>query len=163
MNTRVLLGGRVTWCRQRSRSATDEGACHGKDTRSRTKPPPAPILGTTRIPMESKTASLSIWAEPHVKNMFFWKPIAILYARMKALVPRSSGLIGSEVVRPGEVCKFGGGRTNSASILESIAPIDEFPIRYIRDVGKFQQHYPNWHLPKSLARILEDMVKPEAS
>jgi CDP-paratose 2-epimerase len=78
--------------------------------------------------------------------------------------------------RAGEVYNLGGGRENSASILECIAKIEALTgkkishtytdraragdhICYISDLGKFQSHYPDWKLSHSLDRILEKMVR----
>jgi CDP-paratose 2-epimerase len=78
--------------------------------------------------------------------------------------------------RPGEVYNLGGGRQNSASILECIEKIEgllgarvswkyvEPPrsgdhICYISDLTKFQSHYPNWKIRLSLDEILEKIVR----
>jgi CDP-paratose 2-epimerase len=78
--------------------------------------------------------------------------------------------------RPGEVYNLGGGRENSASILECIQKIETLTgkkiahtyldqarvgdhICYISDLGKFKSHYPNWRISHSLDRILEKMVR----
>jgi len=78
--------------------------------------------------------------------------------------------------RPGEVYNLGGGRQNSASILECIAKIEallgtKMPrkysdtaragdhICYISDLSKFRSHYPNWRLTCSLDQILEKMAR----
>ena len=78
--------------------------------------------------------------------------------------------------RPGEVYNLGGGRANSASVLESIASLEELTgkklkveyseqarkgdhICYISDLGKFQAHYPDWRLSRSLDQILEELVR----
>jgi CDP-paratose 2-epimerase len=80
--------------------------------------------------------------------------------------------------RPGEVYNLGGGRENSASILECIAKIEallgkkvnwsyeEKPrsgdhICYISDLTKLKNHYPDWKLTRSLDQILEKMVRTE--
>lgn len=77
--------------------------------------------------------------------------------------------------RPGEVYNLGGGRPNGASVLECIQKIeqllgkkvatqyDEKPrtgdhICYMSDLRKFQAHYPDWRLTKSLDQILEGMA-----
>jgi len=77
--------------------------------------------------------------------------------------------------RPGEVYNLGGGRANSASILECIAKVEALTHRklgwrydeaarkgdhicYISDLARFRSHYPNWKLNWSLDRILERMV-----
>ncbi|MFN2376284.1 MAG: NAD-dependent epimerase/dehydratase family protein [Candidatus Binatia bacterium] len=78
--------------------------------------------------------------------------------------------------RPGEVYNLGGGRENSASVIESIAAIDALVghpletryhdearkgdhICYISDLAKFRSHYPSWRLTRSLDHILEEMVE----
>lgn len=78
--------------------------------------------------------------------------------------------------RPGEVYNLGGGRDNSASVLESIAAVDALVgcrletryhdearkgdhICYISDLAKFRSHYPSWRLTRSLDAILEEMVE----
>jgi CDP-paratose 2-epimerase len=78
--------------------------------------------------------------------------------------------------RPGEVYNLGGGRENSASILECIQKIEALTgkkisytytdkaragdhICYISDLGRFKSHYPNWKISHSLDRILEKMVR----
>jgi len=78
--------------------------------------------------------------------------------------------------RPGEVYNLGGGRQNSASILECIARIEELlgkkmkwqytdqaragdHICYISDLAKFRSHYPNWRLTTSLDQILRKMIE----
>jgi CDP-paratose 2-epimerase len=77
--------------------------------------------------------------------------------------------------RPGEVYNLGGGRENSASILECIAMVEEMTgkkleytytdenrigdhICYISDLGKLKSHYPNWSITKSLPTICEEIV-----
>jgi CDP-paratose 2-epimerase len=77
--------------------------------------------------------------------------------------------------RPGEVYNLGGGRDNSASVLESIAGIEALVetrleiryedeprkgdhICYISDLAKFRSHYPSWSLTRSLEQILDEMV-----
>lgn len=78
--------------------------------------------------------------------------------------------------RPGEVYNLGGGRANSASILECIAKVEALlgrkmatryvdearkgdHICYISDLTKFRTHYPNWRITRSLDQILEAMAK----
>ncbi len=78
--------------------------------------------------------------------------------------------------RPGEVYNLGGGRGNSASILECIEKINALlgtkmnwqysdqaragdHICYISDLTKFKSHYPNWGLTLSLDQILEKMAR----
>jgi CDP-paratose 2-epimerase len=77
--------------------------------------------------------------------------------------------------RPGEVYNLGGGRENSASILECIDKLQQMlgrkvsstyvdeprkgdHICYISDLTKFRSHYPNWRIEWPLDRILEKMV-----
>jgi CDP-paratose 2-epimerase len=77
--------------------------------------------------------------------------------------------------RPGEVYNLGGGRDNSASILECMAKIEALTGRkvswrydstarkgdhicYISDLSKLSRHFPNWRLNWSLDRIIERMV-----
>ncbi|MDG1891149.1 MAG: NAD-dependent epimerase/dehydratase family protein [Verrucomicrobiota bacterium] len=77
--------------------------------------------------------------------------------------------------RPGEVYNLGGGRGNSASILECIEKIEGLlgspvstryldeprkgdHICYISDLRKLQAHFPQWSLQWSLDRILERMI-----
>jgi len=78
--------------------------------------------------------------------------------------------------RPGEVYNLGGGPGNSCSILEAFSrvealtgkamnwhyvenPRDGDHICYISDLGKMKQHYPNWHIVKSLDDIFEELVR----
>lgn len=80
--------------------------------------------------------------------------------------------------RPGEVYNLGGGRENSASILECITKIEALlgkkvnwtydekarsgdHICYISDLGKLKSHFPNWKITRSLDQILETMVKAQ--
>ena len=80
--------------------------------------------------------------------------------------------------RPGEVYNLGGGRENSASILECLAknealtgtdiryryeerPRDGDHICYISNVGKLRAHYPGWTVTRSLDDIIEEMVHEE--
>ena len=77
--------------------------------------------------------------------------------------------------RQGEVYNLGGGRGNSASILECISKIEsqlekklqtEYVeenrkgdhICYMSDLRKFQSHFPQWNLKWSLDRIIDRMV-----
>ena len=77
--------------------------------------------------------------------------------------------------RPGEVYNIGGGRANSASVLECIEIIEKLlgrkmktvykdearkgdHICYISDLTKFKSHYPNWQMEWSLDQILEKMI-----
>jgi CDP-paratose 2-epimerase len=78
--------------------------------------------------------------------------------------------------RPGEVYNLGGGRANSASVLECVNKIETLLDRkldtryhdqarkgdhicYISDLTKFQTHYPEWRLSRSLDRIIEELVQ----
>jgi CDP-paratose 2-epimerase len=77
--------------------------------------------------------------------------------------------------RPGEVYNLGGGRSNSVSMLEAIAKIEEMigkklrwqhqdqarkgdHICYITNMAKFRSHYPNWELTRSLDAIFREMI-----
>jgi CDP-paratose 2-epimerase len=77
--------------------------------------------------------------------------------------------------RPGEVYNLGGGRENSASVIECIAKIEVLAERkinwkyvnqprkgdhicYISDLTKFRSHYPGWKLRFSLDTVLDRMV-----
>jgi CDP-paratose 2-epimerase len=81
--------------------------------------------------------------------------------------------------RPGEVYNIGGGRANSISVLEAIARVEQLTGRkihwtysdqarkgdhicYISDVRKFQSHYPNWRMTRSLEQTLREIVESEA-
>jgi CDP-paratose 2-epimerase len=78
--------------------------------------------------------------------------------------------------RPGEVYNLGGGRSNSASILECIEKIDALigrklsckyldqaragdHICYISDLTKFTSHYPDWRLTQTLDQIIGKLIK----
>lgn len=78
--------------------------------------------------------------------------------------------------RPGEVYNLGGGRSNSASLLECVAKLEALlgrkmnlqyvnearkgdHICYISDLTKFRSHYPGWQVTRSLDQILEGMVR----
>lgn len=78
--------------------------------------------------------------------------------------------------KPGEVYNLGGGRGNSASILECIAKIEALlgkkistryvdenrvgdHICYISDLTKMQTHFPKWRISVSLDQILEKMAQ----
>jgi CDP-paratose 2-epimerase len=80
--------------------------------------------------------------------------------------------------RQGEVYNLGGGRQNSASVLECIELIErasgtkvkwtyhEEPrmgdhICYITDLRKFKGHYPNWSITKDLPTIVRELVESE--
>jgi CDP-paratose 2-epimerase len=77
--------------------------------------------------------------------------------------------------RPGEVYNLGGGRENSASILECIDAVERLTgkklsyeyvdenrkgdhICYISDLRKLKSHYPAWSITRSLSDILNEMV-----
>ncbi len=77
--------------------------------------------------------------------------------------------------RQGDVYNLGGGRENSASILECVAKIEallgkKIPTRYednarvgdhicyISDLTKFRAHYPHWRITQSLDQILQAMA-----
>jgi CDP-paratose 2-epimerase len=78
--------------------------------------------------------------------------------------------------RPGEVYNLGGGRPNSASLLECVSTIEALlgrkldtryhdeprkgdHICYISDLTKFQMHYPEWRLTRNLDQIVEELVR----
>jgi CDP-paratose 2-epimerase len=78
--------------------------------------------------------------------------------------------------RAGEVYNMGGGRQNSASILECITRLEGLlgkeisytcvdqprvgdHICYISDVSKFKHHFPQWKIQWGLDEILAKMVK----
>ena len=80
--------------------------------------------------------------------------------------------------RPGEVYNLGGGRGNSASVLECIQLIKEIGgyevaytyneqnrigdhICYISDLRKLQNHYPEWSITRSLPQTVEEMIRAE--
>lgn len=80
--------------------------------------------------------------------------------------------------RPGEVYNLGGGRANSASVLESITLIEQKigrpidwtydernrrgdHICYISDLSKLRSHYPEWNISRSLDVILDEIIETE--
>lgn len=80
--------------------------------------------------------------------------------------------------RSEEVYNLGGGRENSASVLECIKKIEvqigtsintcyiDDPrigdhICYISDLSKIKRHYPRWEITKSLDEIIQEMVAAE--
>lgn len=80
--------------------------------------------------------------------------------------------------RPGEVYNIGGGRENSASVLESITLVEKLlgkrlsvrhqpesrrgdHICYISDTRKLRSHYPEWGLSRNLTDICEELVKSQ--
>jgi len=81
----------------------------------------------------------------------------------------------AQAPRPGEVYNLGGGRANSASLLECVDRLNALTGRklktvytdqarkgdhicYISDLSKFQSHYPTWRLTRSLEQIFEELV-----
>ena len=82
--------------------------------------------------------------------------------------------------RPGEVYNLGGGRANSISMLEAIGKIADMTgkklswkyveearkgdhICYISDLRKFQSHYPNWKITRTLDNIFQEIVAAQQS
>ena len=80
--------------------------------------------------------------------------------------------------RPGEVYNLGGGRDNSASVLECFEMIKELTgyevkwtydeknrigdhICYISDLRKLRSHFPTWELKHSLPDMIVEMVRAE--
>lgn len=80
--------------------------------------------------------------------------------------------------RKGEVYNMGGGRSNSASVLEIIDMLEERlgrrlqytydmtprigdHICYYTDMTKFKSHYPGWDICFSLPDILDEMIRTE--
>ncbi|MEO7648089.1 MAG: NAD-dependent epimerase/dehydratase family protein [Gemmatimonadaceae bacterium] len=80
--------------------------------------------------------------------------------------------------RPGEVYNLGGGRQNSASVLECFAMLEKRlgrevrwtydeqnrrgdHICYISDLAKLQSHYPEWRITRSLDAILDEILDAE--
>jgi len=80
--------------------------------------------------------------------------------------------------RPGEVYNLGGGRDNSASVLECFAMLEkrlgrevrwEYDeqnrrgdhICYISDLSKLQAHYPGWKITRSLDQIMDEILEFE--
>jgi CDP-paratose 2-epimerase len=83
-----------------------------------------------------------------------------------------------EAPRPGEVYNLGGGRENSASILECIAKLEQMTGRtisatyqpanrvgdhicYISNLNRLRSHYPEWSVSISLDDIFDDMLRAE--
>ncbi len=77
--------------------------------------------------------------------------------------------------RPGEVYNLGGGRENSASVLECIRLIQDLtgePVRwryveknrvgdhicYISDLRKLKSHYPGWSVTRSVTDICTEVI-----
>jgi CDP-paratose 2-epimerase len=80
--------------------------------------------------------------------------------------------------KPGEVYNLGGGRDNSASILECLQMLESrmgrrLPfayedmnrrgdhICYISDLRKFQRQFPTWRITRSLDAIVDEIVQFE--
>lgn len=80
--------------------------------------------------------------------------------------------------RQGEAYNLGGGRANSASVLECIRKLEQLTGRaiateyqpvnrvgdhicYFTNLKKFMSHYPAWTVTRSLDSILEEMVRAE--
>lgn len=80
--------------------------------------------------------------------------------------------------RPGEVYNIGGGRDNSASVLESIQLIEELigkkinwtyveqnrigdHICYISDLRKLRSHFPDWSITRSLKDICSEIISSQ--
>jgi CDP-paratose 2-epimerase len=79
--------------------------------------------------------------------------------------------------RQGEVYNAGGGSANSISVLEAIQKTNEMAsanytnftvvpenrigdhIWYVSDLSKFQSHYPEWKIKRSLNSIIERIIK----
>jgi CDP-paratose 2-epimerase len=86
----------------------------------------------------------------------------------------------AENPRPGEVYNLGGGRANSASVLECIALIEHKTrkkirwtysdqhrrgdhICYMSDLSKLHSHYPAWQLTRTLDNIIEELIETEVA
>lgn len=80
--------------------------------------------------------------------------------------------------RPGEVYNLGGGRQNSASVVECIALVESRlgqavnwtysehnrrgdHICYISDMSKFAKHFPEWNVSRQLEEILDELILAE--
>jgi CDP-paratose 2-epimerase len=80
--------------------------------------------------------------------------------------------------RPGEVYNLGGGRDNSASVIESIRLIEELSgeklrwqyseqnrigdhICYISDLRKLKAHFPEWRLTRNLKDICQEIIEAQ--
>jgi CDP-paratose 2-epimerase len=78
--------------------------------------------------------------------------------------------------RSGEVYNLGGGRQNSCSILEAFDTVYQLTGRkmnyeyleearngdhicYISNLSRFQNHYPDWSISKSLDNIFEELIQ----
>ncbi|MQC26260.1 MAG: NAD-dependent epimerase/dehydratase family protein [Chloroflexi bacterium] len=81
--------------------------------------------------------------------------------------------------RPGEVYNLGGGKANSASILESMQMIEAITgeppnyeyneqnragdhICYYSNLAKIKSHYPDWEITRSLEGIVRELVEFES-
>jgi CDP-paratose 2-epimerase len=86
----------------------------------------------------------------------------------------------AENPRPGEVYNLGGGRENSASVLECISMLEErlgYPMRYryveenrrgdhicyISDLRKLKHDFPAWKITRGLGDILDEMIEAEVA
>ena len=82
--------------------------------------------------------------------------------------------------RPGEVYNLGGGRENSASVLECIAMVEKLtgrPLKrtfvdqnrigdhicYISDLRKLKSHFPSWSLTRGLRDIVGEIVESQTT
>ena len=82
--------------------------------------------------------------------------------------------------RPGEVYNLGGGRENSASVLECIAMVEKLtgrPLKrtyvdqnrigdhicYISDLRKLKSHFPSWSLTRGLKDIVGEIVESQTA
>jgi CDP-paratose 2-epimerase len=80
--------------------------------------------------------------------------------------------------RAGEVYNLGGGRNNSASLIECIKMVEDMTgkklattytdqnrigdhICYISDLAKLRSHYPGWDITKPLPQICEEIISAE--
>jgi CDP-paratose 2-epimerase len=80
--------------------------------------------------------------------------------------------------RPGEVYNLGGGRENSASVIESMKLIEELSgekihwqyaeqnrigdhICYISDLRKLKTHFPDWRITRSLKDICQEIIEAQ--
>lgn len=80
--------------------------------------------------------------------------------------------------KPGEVYNLGGGRDNSASVLECISMLEERlgrkvrwryvdqarkgdHICYVSDLTKIRSHFPGWRLTRSVKEIIDEIVRSE--
>jgi CDP-paratose 2-epimerase len=80
--------------------------------------------------------------------------------------------------RPGEVYNLGGGRENSASVIESMKLIEELSgekirwqyseqnrigdhICYISDLRKLKAHFPDWRITRSLKDICQEILEAQ--